>query len=267
MTPDRNAVHRHTALSLAWQISKRTISATYRRSFLGYFWIVFPTLVVSTGAMLAAQAGAVNLNVTSGLPIFASLFLAVMLWQSFAEMVDVPARALEGARSYLTRVSFPGESIIIAQSVQLAITGLIRLVCLLAMLIVVGVLDVAGFLSVLLCLLCAWALGLSLGTILAPFMILFADLKDFIRQFIGFGIFLTPTFYSPEGGFFNALLLANPISHLIIYGREMLAAGTSDQGYVVLGIAVASVPLSVLGIYIYRISIPILVERMLLGGR
>ena len=58
------------------------------------------------------------------LPLPYTLFVlfGTLLWQVFAEALEVPHQAFEGARSYLTRVQFPREAIVFAQLFESLIT-------------------------------------------------------------------------------------------------------------------------------------------------
>ncbi len=254
-------------LSLALQIFVRTVGGKYRRSFLGYFWMVFPALLFSGGAILAASSGATNLRLPTGVPVFLWVFTAVMIWQAFSEMFSVPTEAIEGARSYLTRVAFPRETIIIAQAAEIAISTLVRLALLLVAAALSGWLGLWGVMQVLLALLAACLLGIGLGSLLAPFMILFTDLRDFMRYVMNFGIFLTPALFQPSTGPFAAIVQANPISILITAARGgLLSAEHAGPGAILLALA-AGIVLTLVGVVVFRLGIPIVVERMLLGGR
>src|SRR5688572_5136401 len=110
-----------SVLSLSWRLFVPTIGAKYRKSFLGYFWTVAPALLITAGVTLANRAGIINPGSTT-LPYPLFVLIGILIWQIFAEAVEVPHHAFEGARSYLTRVYFPREAIIIAQLLESLIT-------------------------------------------------------------------------------------------------------------------------------------------------
>ncbi len=258
----------HTGrISLTLQIFIRTVGAKYRRSFLGYFWMVFPALLFSGGAILAASSGATNLSVPNGAPVFLWVFIAVIIWQAFSEMFSVPTDAIEGARSFLTRVAFPRETIIMAQAAEVAISTLARLAIVIAAAALTGWLGFWGTTQLVLALLAACLLGIGFGALFAPFMILFTDLRDFMRYMLNFGIFLTPALYHPSTGPFAAVVAANPISALMVAARGgLLSSDQAAPGTIVIALA-AGVGALLVGVAVFRLATPIVVERMLLGGR
>jgi lipopolysaccharide transport system permease protein len=255
------------AVSLSWRIFRRTIGAKYRKSFLGYFWMIAPALLITGGATLASEAGVIAPG-PSPLPPALSVFLGTLLWQVFAEAVEVPHQAFESARSYLTRVHFSRAAIVLAQLYESLLTTAVRLIAAMVLIAAGHGLDVTGALLLPVAFYGAVLLGLGLGSLLMPFTQLFADLQQTLKLVLGYGLFLTPALYQPQsGGLFAAIIAANPVSPLIITARE--AAGGEALSCpiafaVMLGLGVAS---TVLGLVLVRAVAPILIERMLLGGR
>lgn len=255
------------ALSLSWRLFQRTIAAKYRKSFLGYFWMVAPALLITGGVTLASEAGVIAAG-TAKLPVALSVFLGTLLWQVFAEAVEVPHQAFEGARSYLTRVHFSRAAIVLTQLWESLLTTVVRLLAALVLVAVVAGLDGRGLLLVPVCFAGAVLLGLGLGALVMPLTQLFADLQQTLKLLLGYGLFLTPAMYQPQGdGWFPTIVRANPVSPLIdaarqAAGGEALAA-PGTFGFVL----VAAVATTVLGFLLIRAVAPILIERMLLGGR
>ncbi len=255
------------AVSLSWRIFKRTIGAKYRKSFLGYFWMVAPALLITGGVTLASQAGVVMPG-QSSLPQALSVFLGTLLWQVFAEAIEVPHQAFEGARSYLTRVHFSRAAIVLAQLYESLLTTAVRLIAALVFVAFGHGLDVGGALLLPVCFYGAVLLGLGIGALLMPFTQLFADLQQTLKLLLGYGLFLTPAMYQPQGdGAFAVIVRCNPISPLMDAARQAAAGEALAQPVVfvvVLGLGLLS---TILGLLLVRAVAPILIERMLLGGR
>jgi lipopolysaccharide transport system permease protein len=196
------------------------------------------------------------------------VFLGTLLWQVFAEAIEVPHQAFEGARSYLTRVHFPREAIVLAQLYESLLTTVVRLGCALALVGLGQGIDLGGALLVTVCFFGAGLLGLGFGSLLMPFTQLFADLHQTMKLVLGYGLFLTPAMYQPEGsGWFATIVRWNPVSPLMHAAREA-AAGQELSHPLTLGIVLAIAALATAGgLLLVRLVAPILVERMLLGGR
>ena len=253
-------------LDLSLDLFIRTIGAKYRKSVLGYFWFAAPALLVAGGATLAARAGAINLQSFGSMPVFLSVLIAVVLWQIFAESLEVPARAVEGARSFITRVQVPPEAVVFAQLAETAIGALLRFAMLVIFALVFGG-NLGGLPAIFTAILVAALLGTGIGCLLTPVMLLFADARDVLRYIAAYGIFATSAFYSPTQGVFGAVVAWNPLTLLMDIARAALVAPDPGQALMLLAwLGVAGV-LTVAGVLLLRISIPIVVERMLMGGR
>jgi lipopolysaccharide transport system permease protein len=181
--------------------------------------------------------------------------------------VDVSHKAFAGARSYLTKVNCPREAIVLAQLYETLIVAGVRLALLVALVTVFG--DggwrASGILTI--CFGGALVLGLGVGAHLMPFTILFGDLQQAVKVALTYGVFLTPAFYAPQGtGLFARLLQYSPLAPLMTSARDAAAGmAISQPGFLVavLGFAVV---VFVAGMFMVRVSAPILVERMLVDG-
>ncbi len=254
------------AVSLSWRIFRRTIGAKYRKSFLGYFWMVAPALLITGGVTLASEAGIVPAG-DSALPQALSVFLGTLLWQVFAEAIDVPHQAFEGARSYLTRVYFSRGAIVLAQLHETLLTTGVRLLAAFALLAIGFGLQPVGAALVASAFVGAVLLGLGLGCLLMPFTQLFADLQQSMKLLLGYGLFLTPAMYQPKEGWFAVIVRCNPVSPLIDGARQAAAGELLAEPWLFAGVLGFGVVTTVLGLSFVRAVAPILIERMLLGGR
>jgi lipopolysaccharide transport system permease protein len=198
-------------------------------------------------------------------PLF--LFVGILIWQVFVDAVDVSHKAFAGARSYLTKVNCPREAIVLAQLYETLIVAGVRLALLVALVTVFG--DggwrASGILTI--CFGGALVLGLGVGAHLMPFTILFGDLQQAVKVALTYGVFLTPAFYAPQGtGLFARLLQYSPLAPLMTSARDAAAGmAISQPGFLVAVLGFAVVVL-LAGMFMVRVSAPILVERMLVDG-
>lgn len=255
------------AAALSLQIFSRTIGAKYRKSFLGYFWMIVPVVVIGGGVSVAKLAGTINPGVT-GLPYTLFVFIGVVTWMIFVELLDVPFLAFENARSYLTRVNFPREAIVLVQVYEALVGAVVRYVFVCAVIAAYGLFSIGGALILLASIMTSLLLGLGVGMLLAPFMILFEDLRNTIRLFIAYGIFVSAAFYAPHSGIFGRVIHLNPLSTVMAAAREGVETGSLTSALpAFLIVVLVSMFLVVTGAILIRIALPIVVERMLIGGR
>ncbi len=258
---------RSAVVILSWRLFSRTIGAKYRKSFLGYFWMIAPAIFITGGVTLASRAGILNPG-ESVLPYPLFVFIGTLLWQIFAEAVDVGHKSFEGARSYLTRVFFPREAIILAEFYESLITTCVRLLMVVLLLAIGHEIDGKSVCIVASCFFGALFLGLGIGTVLMPFTLLFADLHNTIKLVLNYGIFFTPAIYLPQGnGFFATVVRWNPVSALMYSAREAAARLSLTQATELIFVLGAAVLLTMIGFILVRMVSPIVIERMLIGGR
>lgn len=251
---------------LSAHLFKRTVGARYRRSYLGYFWMIAPPLFVSGVATLAVRAGALS-STSSGLPQFLFTTIGVVVWMTFSDTFETPYAAIEEARPYLTRINFPREIVVLAKLYETGVTIGVRLALLYALLFLFHRASPVSLAGVTGALFCALALGMGAGALIAPFSVLFSDLHDFTRLAIGYGMFASPALYAPRSGIFAMVVNANPLAAPMVLARETAAAAPLDDLPAFLAVLAVGLALVVVGMCVFRLSSTIIVERMLLGGR
>jgi lipopolysaccharide transport system permease protein len=105
--------------------------------------------------------------------------------------------------------------------------------------------------------------GTTVGLFLTPIGMLYNDIAKMISMGLSLVMYITPVVYAiPKDGFMKTIMEINPLTPLILTARD-LAVGLTPQyiSYYVIILAIC-IPLLLLGLLFYRISIPILVERM-----
>jgi lipopolysaccharide transport system permease protein len=106
--------------------------------------------------------------------------------------------------------------------------------------------------------------GLSLGLLLIPISMLFRDIQFALPSLLQFAMYLTPVIYPPQTSFGGMKIFKlNPVSPLLVNARSWLL-GMNDffPVWQIVTIAGFSLVLLVIGIFIQRIVIEILIERM-----
>lgn len=244
----------------------RTVGARYRKSYLGYFWMLVPPLFISGVATLAVRAGALH-GTTSHLPQFLFTTIGVVIWMTFVEAFETPYGAIEEARPYMTRINFPREVVVLAKLYESLVTIGVRLLLLWALLALFRVATLEALLGVAAAMACAILVGLGAGALLAPFSVLFSDLHSATRLILSYGLFASPALYTPQGGLFAIVVNANPLGPAMTLARQAALAAPLGALPSFLAVTVAGTILLVAGMTIFRLSGIIIVERMLLGGR
>ena len=249
---------------LAWRLFVRDISARYRQSFLGYLWAFLPPVVGTFTFVLLNQSGILNVGNLS-IPYPAYVMIGTLLWQVFADAINSPIKTVTTAKSMLAKINFPREAIIISGMLEVLFNFFIRLALLAAIFLYYGIvppmtapLALAGVLAI-------FCLGFMIGILLTPLGILYTDIGQSLAMVLSFWMFFTPVVYTPPtSGILSSLTFLNPVSPLIVTTREWLAIGTAGNLIPALIVFLVTLILLFAGWLLYRLAMPILVERM--GG-
>lgn len=247
---------------LAWRLMLRDIKAQYRQSFLGILWAFIPPIFTAIGLTLANNAQVINIGATD-LPYPAYVMFSMVLWRTFVESLFGQISGLSGAKNMLTKIKFPPESLILSQLGQQFFNFAIKFLLIMGMFLwfrisIAWTIFFAPFVLLLLV-----VLGTSLGMLLAPVAALYHDVSRGLTLLTTAWMFLTPVIYPvPQHGILGVIVNINPVTPLLVTIRELATTGNLSQktGLVVSGgVAIASI---LIAWVVYRLTIPILVERM-----
>ena len=249
---------------LAWRLFVRDFSARYRQSFLGYIWAFLPPIVSTFTFVLLNRSGVLKTGETS-LPYPAYVMIGTLLWQVFADSIQSPIRTVTAAKSMLAKINFPREAILLSGVLEVVVNFLIRLVLLAAIFIYFKIIPPVTMPLALIAIFAILCLGFMIGIILTPIGLLYTDINHVLTMALSFLMLFTPVVYSPPStGMLSIITKINPVSPLIVTAREWLAVGNSSQLLPALCVFIATMILLFTGWILYRLAMPILVERM--GG-
>ena len=105
--------------------------------------------------------------------------------------------------------------------------------------------------------------GWAIGLIVIPIATLYNDVSRAIQIILRFGFFLTPVIFQlPRSGVARRLMLLNPVTPVVVTGRDWLTG--SGEGMVqAFGVVLAgSLLILALGIVFYKVALPHLIERI-----
>lgn len=252
------------ARELAWRLFVRDLNAQYRQTVLGYVWAFLPPLVASLTFIYLNSQGIVRIEGT-GVPYPAFVMIGTLLWQVFVDGILCPTQAINAGKAMLAKINFPREALLMGGLYMVLFNLAIRLVLLALVMIVWKVTPGIGFLMFPVAVLGLLAAGLAVGLAILPVGSLYGDVTRVIPIITQFWMLLTPVVYPPRSGGLAGLLTTwNPVSPLLATAREALC--NQDLTLVVpfLVVSGVSVALVFLGLLVFRLVMPLLIERM--GG-
>jgi lipopolysaccharide transport system permease protein len=252
----------YTSRELAWRLFVRDFSARYRQSMLGYIWAFLPPIVSTFTFVLLNRSGILATGKTS-IPYPAYVMIGTLLWQVFADSIQSPIKTVTAAKSMLAKINFPREAILLSGILEVLFNFLIRLFLLAAVMIYYRIVPPVTMPLALLAILAILCLGFMIGIILTPIGLLYTDVNHMLTMLLSFLMLFTPVVYSPPAtGALAIITKLNPISPLVLTARELLAVGTVTQLVPALCVFIVTLILLFAGWIMYRLAMPILVERM-----
>ncbi|MDP9190086.1 MAG: ABC transporter permease [Acidobacteriota bacterium] len=219
------------APGVAWGLFRSNMQARYRRAWLGYLWLLLPT-IGTTAVWVYVQSRRIVEIAPTAVPYPVYVLAGTILWQVFADALNAPLQQLAAGRQMITRSRVPHEALILAGLYEVLLNCAVRLVVLAAVLVVFRIPLGASVLLVPFGIAALALLGLTLGLFAAPIGMLYDDVGRAIALITGFWFFLTPVLYRvPPSG----ILRFNPVTPLLDTTRAwMTASGSATESLVTL---------------------------------
>ncbi|MGB2088566.1 MAG: ABC transporter permease [Psychroflexus salarius] len=247
---------------LAFQLAKRDISAQYRQSYLGLAWAFVTPLATAFVWMFLNSSGTVKLTDT-GIPYPVYAFAGTLLWSIITEAINSPIQSTNSAKSILTKINFPKEALIVSGALKLLFNSSVKIVLLLVFIFAYGVDLSWGLVLFPFAILGGLLVGNTIGLLLTPIGMLYQDIGKAIGFGMQFLMYATPVVFAiPETGLMKTLMQLNPLTPIIMVGRNLAVGLPIEYGSYFLMVFAASIPLFLIALVFYRISIPIFVERL-----
>ena len=247
---------------LAKQLATRDIKSQYRQSYLGIVWIFITPLTSAFVWIFLSYTGTVTLSDT-GVPYPVYVFSGTLIWSMISESINSPTRNTGAARGLMTKINFPKEALILIGVYKLLFNSSIKIGLLIVLIFLFGIGFHWSLLLFPFAMVSAILFGTTLGLFITPIALLYNDIGKIVSMGLGFLMYITPVMYViPKTGMMKTVMELNPFTPLILTARD-LALGKSPEflGYF-FGILGVSIALFSIGLLFYRISIPVIVERL-----
>lgn len=252
----------HLSRFLSKQLAVRDITAQYRQSYLGILWAFITPLLTAVVWILLRQSGTIQLSDTDmPYPIF--VFAGTLIWSILVECINAPIVNTNAARSILTKINFPKEALIVSGIYKLLFNSFIKIILLIILLLFYQVTLSWYMLLFPLAILGTVLFGTAVGLLITPLGLLYKDIGKIIAFGMQFLMYASPIVYAiPNSGFMKSIMELNPLTPLVLVPRDLLV-GTYPEFLGYYGLVIGCcIPILFIGVVFYRISIPIVVERL-----
>ena len=251
------------AHSLGLRFAERNIRTKYRQSVFGMLWAFLPPLVTAIVWIILNQSHIIKLgDVGAPYPVF--VITGMMLWSVFSNSLLMPMQVMQANRGILVKINFPREALVINAFYEIVFNALISMIIIMIFLFIYRVdfsfnmfLFIPSVFALIL-------LGMSIGLLILPFSFLYRDIQFVLPSILQFAMYLTPVVYSKpiyQGA--GKLLALNPVTPLLTSARAwLLGIDNSIPLWHITTVGLIALFLFIMGIFLQRITMQILIERM-----
>jgi len=247
---------------LGKQLFIRDTRGMFRQSFLGILWAFIPPFFNAGIWVFLNASGAVKIE-SAGMPYPVFVLCGTILFQTFTEALTMPYQTVDAGKGMLSKLNFPREAFLITTFYKLLFNFALKFVAMMVLVLFIthhftlyALLFPLGVFAIIL-------LGMSIGILLIPFQMLLQDFSRLIQISGQVLMYLTPVVYPiPQSGFLRTIARINPLTEFINIPRNWFSgmnAGDFTLYFILLG---CSAVLLVFGWILYRITMPIIVERI-----
>jgi len=163
----------------------------------------------------------------------------------------------------MTKINFPKEALVLAGIYKLLFNSSIKIGLLMVLIFIFGIGFHWSLLLFPLAIIAAILFGTTLGLFITPISLIYNDISKIISMGLSLLMYITPVVYAiPKEGLMKTVMELNPFTAVILTSRD-LAIGTMPEYLTYFGlIFIISMTLFFIGLLFYRMSIPIIVERL-----
>jgi lipopolysaccharide transport system permease protein len=250
------------ARALAWRFFLRDTRADHRQSVLGYFWLVFPALANTLTWVFLNDQKVVNID-SGDVPYPIFVLSGTILWTAFNGSVMGMLGIVSAARGFLAKVNFPQESLIYSAWLKSLLDSFLAAMVLVPALFLFRIPASATIAVFPLAILGSLIVGWAIGLIVLPIATLYNDVGRAIQIILRFGFFLTPVIFQlPREGIARRLMLFNPVTPIVVTGRDWLTGSGEGMIRAFGGVFLGSMLVLALGLIVYKVALPHLIERV-----
>lgn len=247
---------------LALRLASRDISAQYRQTALGLLWAFILPLANTAIWIFLSGAGIVNVGATD-IPYPVYVFTGTVFWAIFMDALNAPLQQTTAAKAMLAKINFPREALIVSGIYQTLFNAGIKVTLLMIALAIFGIFPTWDILLFPMALLSLVLAGTALGLLVTPVGLLYTDIGKAIPILMQFFMYLTPVvFPMPKSGWAATIFELNPLTPVIMTARDWLTGSPTDYllGFLLVNASLLAILAAVWAIY--RLAMPILIERM-----
>ena len=247
---------------LALQLTRRDVSAQYRQSYFGILWLFITPLASAAIWVFLNSSGTITITDT-GIPYPVYAFSGTLIWSILLESINAPMASTNAARGIISKINFPKEALVLSGIYKLLFNSSFKVLLLVVFIFAFGVGFHWSLLLLPLVLVMAVVFGTSLGLLITPIGLLYSDVSRLISMGLSLLMYVTPVVYGiPKTGIMKTIMTYNPFTPFILTIRDVAVGCSPEFLNYFIGLTGLGLVLFFIGLVIYRVSIPVIVERL-----
>jgi lipopolysaccharide transport system permease protein len=247
---------------LALQLTRRDVSAQYRQSYFGILWLFITPLASAAIWVFLNSSGTITITDT-GIPYPVYAFSGTLIWSILLESINAPMASTNAARGIISKINFPKEALVLSGIYKLLFNSSFKVLLLVVFIFAFGVGFHWSLLLLPLVLVMAVVFGTSLGLLITPIGLLYSDVSRLISMGLSLFMYVTPVVYGiPKTGIMKTIMTYNPFTPFILTIRDVAVGSSPEFLNYFIGLTGLGIVLFFIGLVIYRVSIPVIVERL-----
>ena len=247
---------------LALSLAIRDIKAQYRQTFLGIIWALILPLITTVTWIFLNLSGIVLVSETE-LPYPVYVLTGTMIWAIFMEALNAPLVQTTAAKHMLAKINFPREALIMSGILKILFNSSIKIGLIIVVLLVFGVYPDWHLILFPCALISLIMVGTMIGLLFTPIGLLYTDVGNGIRLVMQFLMYVSPVVFPvPTAGWVATIFELNPLTPLILTARDWLTGMPTEYFWPFLAVNLSCFLLLLVVSVIYRLALPIMIERM-----
>jgi lipopolysaccharide transport system permease protein len=250
-------------VDLTWRLFVRNIRAAHRKSFLGLFWLIIPSVINAAVWVLLKSNGVIQFEGRDEMPYVVFTITGILFWHNFRDAMEIPFKMLEKYQEIIKNLSFDHLSIMGASVLEVLFNSGIRTVLLFLVFAFYGIWTGPQMLLFIFPAIALLLLGFALSMWIMPFYLMYRDVPRLFGFATQFGFLFTPIVYEiPKDGSLRWLTMINPVTAPLVTLRDLLLGGNPNLAWQTVIVFTVSLVLFLVGVRIYRITCLRVVERI-----
>lgn len=211
---------------LIYQLFRRDFLMTYKKSFLGLWWLLISPIIGIISWVFMNETGILNPG-DVGIPYPAYVLFSSAIWGLFMGFYSSASETLGAGAGFILQVKYPHEALLIKQTAQQLATFLLSLIVNLAVLVLFGVIPSWKIIFFPVLILPLFFLAAGLGLVVSVVNVVATDLGKGFNVLMSMLMFVTPVIYSPkfENPLLQKIITWNPLTYLVGDVRDIVIYG------------------------------------------